>query len=148
MNALNGGWSGTWQGKNPKYNNPGRLTALEGLRKEFGVERIVFEEIGGMDFGAEDIQRVVKGARAARAEVAVLFLGEMPYTELAGNIGDLRLPDNQLELVTQVAATGIQVVGVFIEGRPRTFSQVENNMDAVVMAYLPGDLEPMQLHGC
>ena len=139
LNALNGGWSGTWQGKNPKYNNPGRLTALEGLRKEFGAERIVFEEIGGMDFGAEDIQRVVKGARAARAEVAVLFLGEMPYTELAGNIGDLRLPDNQLELVTQVAATGIQVVGVFIEGRPRTFSQVENNMDAVVMAYLPGD---------
>ena len=31
-----------------------------------------------------------------------------------------------------VAATGTQVVGVFVEGRPRTFSQVEQDMDAVV----------------
>ena len=139
LNALNGGWSGTWQGKNPAYNNPGRLTALEGLREEFGANRIAFESLDDMEFSAEDIRRVVKSIEASRPDVAVLFLGETPYTEIFGNIGDLRLPDNQLDLVRAVTSTGTQVVGVFVEGRPRTFSQVEGDMEAVVMAYLPGD---------
>ena len=139
LNALNGGWSGTWQGKNPAYNNPGRLTALEGLREEFGSGRIEYEALENMDFSAEDIRRVVRAVKLSSPDVAVLCLGEMPYTEVVGNIGDLRLPDNQLELVRQVAATGTPVVGVFIEGRPRTFSQVEGDLEAAVMAYLPGD---------
>lgn len=139
VNALNGGWSGTWQGTDPAYNNPSRLTAVEGLREEFGASRIRFEELESMDFDAADIRRVSNAAHASGADVAVLFLGEMPYTEFVGNVGDLRLPDNQLELVREVAATGTQVVAVFIEGRPRTFSQVEEDLDAVVMAYLPGD---------
>ena len=82
---------------------------------------------------------MVYAIEGSNPEVAVLFLGEMPYTEIFGNIGDLRLPDNQLDLVRAVAATGTQVVGVFVEGRPRTFSQVEQDMEAVVMAYLPGE---------
>jgi len=139
LNALNGGWSGTWQGKNPLYNNPGRLTAVEGLREEFGLERVVFEELTSMEFTDADVRRVVKSVQRSQPEVAILFLGEMPYTEVAGNIGDLRLPDNQLALVRAVAETGTQIVGVFVEGRPRTFSQVEGELDAVVMAYLPGD---------
>ena len=139
LNALNGGWSGTWQGKNPAYNNPGRLTALEGLREEFGSGRIEYEALENMDFSAEDIRRVVRAVKLSSPDVAVLCLGEMPYTEVVGNIGDLRLPDNQLKLVREVAATGTPVVGVFIEGRPRTFSQVEGDLEAAVMAYLPGD---------
>lgn len=139
LNALNGGWSGTWQGTDPAYNNPGRLTAVEGLREEFGAGRIRFEALEHMDFDDIDIRRVVKAVKDARPQVALLFLGEMPYTELVGNIGDLRLPDNQLSLVEEVAATGTQVVGVFVEGRPRTYSQVEDHMEAAVMAYLPGD---------
>ncbi len=139
LNALNGGWSGTWQGTDPAFNNPGRLTALEGLRNEFGADRITFEELASMTFTDADIRRVADAIRRTQPEVAVLFLGEMPYTELVGNIGDLRLPDNQLDLVREVSATGTQVVAVFVEGRPRTFSQVEGELDAVVMAYLPGD---------
>lgn len=139
LNALNGGWSGTWQGTDPTYNNPGHLTAVEGMREEFGANRIAFESLDDMAFDAQDIQRVVKAVKTSRPQVAVLFLGEMPYTELVGNIGDLRLPDNQLDLVREVAATGTQVVAVFIEGRPRTFSQVEEELEAAVMAYLPGE---------
>ena len=139
LNALNGGWSGTWQGRNPRYNNPGRLTALEAVREEFGAARVTFEELKSMDFGDDDIRRVSNAVRRAQPEAAVLFLGEMPYTEFMGNIGDLRLPDNQLELVRAVRATGTPVVAVFVEGRPRTFSQVEADLDGVLMAYLPGD---------
>lgn len=139
LNALNGGWTGTWQGSDPTYNTPGRKTAVEGLREEFGADRVVFEELPNMDFDAVDIRRVVEAIQSERPEVAVLFLGEMPYTEFVGNLGDLRLADNQMQLVREVAATETQVVGVFVEGRPRTFSEVEGDMDAVVMAYLPGD---------
>jgi beta-glucosidase len=63
----------------------------------------------------------------------------MPYTEIVGNINDLSLFANQKELVRAVHATGTPIVAVFIEGRPRTFNDVEPFMDAVVMAYLPGD---------
>jgi beta-glucosidase len=139
LNALNGGWTGTWQGSDPTYNTPGRKTAVEGLREEFGADRVVFEALPNMDFDAVDIHRVVEAIESERPQTAVLFLGEMPYTEFVGNLGDLRLPDNQMQLVREVAATGTQVVGVFVEGRPRTFSDVEGDMEAVVMAYLPGD---------
>lgn len=139
LNALNGGWTGTWQGSDPTYNTPGRKTAVEALREEFGADRVVFEGLPNMDFDAVDIHRVVEAIQSERPQVAVLFLGEMPYTEFVGNLGDLRLPDNQMQLVREVAATGTQVVGVFVEGRPRTFSEVEGDMEAVVMAYLPGD---------
>ena len=139
LNALNGGWSGTWQGKNPKYNNPGRKTAVEAMRDEFGVHRIQFEELESIEFTEQDIRRVSSAVRRSRPDVAVLFLGEMPYTEFMGNIGDLRLADNQLDLVRAVRATGTPVVAVFVEGRPRTFSQVESDLDGVVMAYLAGD---------
>ena len=83
---------------------------MEGLREEFGASRIAFEALDDMEFGAEDIQRVIQAMEGSNPEVAVLFLGEMPYTEIFGNIGDLRLPDNQLDLVRAVAATGTQVV--------------------------------------
>ena len=92
-----------------------------------------------MDFTQQDIRRVSSAVRRSRPDVAVLFLGEMPYTEFMGNIGDLRLADNQLDLVRAVRATGTPVVAVFVEGRPRTFSQVEPDLDGVVMAYLAGD---------
>jgi beta-glucosidase len=139
LNALNGGWSGTWQGTDTLYNNPGRLTAVEAMQAQFGASRIDFNGVSGMEFSAREIRDVAQRIKRTRPQVAVLFLGEMPYTEVVGNIGDLRLPDNQLDLVRAVAQTGVPVVGVFIEGRPRTFSQVEPLMDAVVMAYLPGE---------
>ena len=44
-----------------------------------------------------------------------------------------------MKLVREVRATGTSVVAVFVEGRPRTFSQVEADLDGVLMAYLPGD---------
>jgi beta-glucosidase len=63
----------------------------------------------------------------------------MPYTEFVGNIDDLDLADNQQELVRAIRATGTPIVAVFIEGRPRTFNDIEPLLDGAVMAYLPGD---------
>lgn len=138
LNALNGGWTWTWQGTDPSMNTPGAPTALQAMQEEFGRERIVARELE-MDFGADDIARVVRQIKGNRPDVAVVFLGEMPYTELVGNIDDLDLADNQQDLVEAIHGTGTPVVAVFIEGRPRTFNDIEPMLDAAVMAYLPGD---------
>ncbi|MGB1074952.1 MAG: beta-glucosidase [Flavobacteriales bacterium] len=138
LNALNGGWTWTWQGTDSSLNTPDAPTALQAMEVEFGRDRIVASELE-MNFGAEDIARVVRKIKGNRPDVAVVFLGEMPYTEFVGNIDDLDLADNQQDLVEAIHGTGTPVVAVFIEGRPRTFNDIEPMLDAAVMAYLPGD---------
>jgi beta-glucosidase len=138
LNALNGGWTGTWQGNNPLYNTPGRPHLAEAMAGHFGADRIVDAPLT-MDFDSEDIYRIVRSIKTARPACVVLGLGEMPYTEFVGNDEDLSLFSNQKELVRTIHALNVPIVGVFIEGRPRTFADIEPLMDAVVMAYLPGD---------
>jgi beta-glucosidase len=111
---------------------------VEALEARFGSKRIVREDVS-MAFTDEDVKRIVRSIQVNKPAYAVLGLGEMPYTEIVGNINDLSLFANQKELVRAVHATGTPIVAVFIEGRPRTFNDVEPFMDAVVMAYLPGD---------
>lgn len=138
LNALNGGWSGTWQGRDPAYNTPGRPTAVESMTEVFGADRIDFHEVG-MNLTSSDIDRIAGHVSQTRPQCAVVFLGEMPYTESPGNIEDLELFDNQQELVRALKASGTPVIGVYLGGRPRTFSDTESMLDAFVMAYLPGD---------
>lgn len=137
QNALNGGWSGTWQGTNPAFNNPGRLTPYEAL--SHNLEQVEFVELESMDFSSAEIKNVVSNIKSSNPETVILFLGEMPYTEVVGNIDDLTLQENQIELVKAVKSTGVKTVGVFIEGRPRSFDKIEPLLDGVVMAYLPGE---------
>ena len=138
LNALNGGWTGTWQGTDPRFNTPGRPHFAAAMKGHFGADRIVDAPLS-MDFDANDIDRVVRAVQAARPACVVLGLGEMPYTEFVGNDEDLSLFTNQKELVRAIHALKVPIIGVFIEGRPRTFNDIEPLMDAVVMAYLPGD---------
>ncbi len=133
---LNGGWTGTWQGADTAYVSTSARTAWEALSAKF--PGAVHAPIG---FGATaaDIDAAAGACRRARPDVAVLFLGEQTYTEKPGDIEDLSLEPAQQELIRAVAATGVPVVAVFLAGRPRTFDAVEPLLDAVVMAYLPGD---------
>lgn len=138
LNALNGGWTGTWQGDDPAYNTPGRPTAVEAMAEVFGEDRIDFQHVE-MDFSSEDIERIAAHVALTQPQCAVVFLGEMPYTEFKGNIEDLALFENQQLLAQALKATGTQVIGVYIGGRPRTMADTDAILDAFVMAYLPGD---------
>ena len=138
LNALNGGWTGTWQGTDARFNTPGRPHLAEAMAEHFGSNRIADSPLT-MDFGSDDIDKITRAIRATRPACVVLALGEMPYTEFVGNDEDLSLFSNQKELVRAVHALNVPIIGVFIEGRPRTFADIEPLMDAVVMAYLPGD---------
>lgn len=138
LNALNGGWTGTWQGTDTTFNTPGRPNLVEAMQQRLGSDRIVDMRLR-MDFDETEVTAVVRHIQRVRPDYVVLALGEMPYTELPGNDEDLSLYANQKALVRAVHAAGFPVVGVFIEGRPRTFNDVEPMMDGIVMAYLPGD---------
>ena len=138
LNALNGGWTGTWQGDDPAFNTEGRPTLVEAMEMRFEANRIQHIELE-MEFTENEVQQVVRSIERQRPAHVVLGLGEMPYTEFVGNTEDIDLFENQKELVRAVHATGVPVIGVFIEGRPRVFDDIEPFLDAVVMAYLPGD---------
>lgn len=138
LNALNGGWTGTWQGRDTTYNTPGRPTAVEAMREVFGEDRIAFAGVD-MDFTDADIADITRNLNPSTTQCAVVFLGEMPYTEGKGSVEDIELFDNQQNLVKALHAKGIPVIGVYAGGRPRTFSDMEPMLDAFVMAYLPGD---------
>ena len=136
--ALNGGWSGTWQGDDPKYSNSERPNAAEALIQKFGQDNVINFPLD-MDFDESDIEKIVLETKLQKPDYAILFLGEMPYTETPGNIEDLALFQNQKDLATALKSIGIKIIYVFIEGRPRTFNDIESMADGILMAYLPGD---------
>lgn len=134
--ALNGGWGRTWQGTDMKWHNSEKRTILTALEDKLGKSKVNYVEGTSYD---ENIN-ISKAATAAKSsDVAIVCLGEFPYTEKPGDIDDLDLPDVQMELVKAVAKSGKPVILIFVEGRPRVFNGVEGLSSAVIQSYLPGD---------
>jgi beta-glucosidase len=69
----------------------------------------------------------------------VACIGEWSYAETPGNIGDITLPDAQLDLVHALEATGKPVILVVTEGRPRIIRSVVDDARGILMAYNPGN---------
>ena len=136
--ALNGGWTGTWQGTDSAYDTPGALTALEALKKQWQAPVNHFPL--DMEFTDADIERAVADLkRNSHVQAAVVFIGEMPYTEIMGNDEEVALAANQTALIEALAATGKPVIGVYLGGRPRRIEPAEAVLTGFVMAYLPGN---------
>lgn len=144
MRTLGGGWNYTWQGHladkpqfTAQYN-----TIYEALSAKFKrVEYLpVLEYDPAGDFQAEIKKDYSAAVRAARnADVIVAAIGENSYCETVGNINDLTLSSNQIELVKALATTGKPIVLILNEGRPRIIREIEPLADAVVSVLLPGN---------
>ena len=126
LNVLNGGWTGTWQGADPKYDTPGKLTVLAALKAQ-SKGKVTY---------AQDKDAV---NAAASADVIVACLGEGPYTEKPGDLDDLNLDPEQIALVKSLKETGKPIVLVMLEGRPRVIREIVEDVDAVMVGFLPGD---------
>ncbi len=136
MVCLNGGWSRSWLGNDADQFDSDKFTILESIQNKIGEKNVSWAE--GTTFDSlTDINKAVQLARSV--DYVVLCLGEMSYAESPGCIGDMYLPDAQAQLANQLAATGTPVILVLTEGRPRLISKFAENLDAVVMAYLPGN---------
>lgn len=136
LTALNGGWSRTWQGSDPQYDTEGKATILEAIQNTLGSSQVTHVEGSGFN----ETVNIEQAARAAqKSDVAVICVGEAPYTEKPGDLNDLWLPMAQRELVKQIAETGTPVVLVLVEGRPRVINDIVPLSESVLMGYLPGD---------
>ncbi|HSV87675.1 MAG TPA: glycoside hydrolase family 3 N-terminal domain-containing protein [Bacteroidales bacterium] len=136
MATLNGGWTYTWMGLETDRFADHKMTILEAITEKAGKNNVMWAQ--GATFNElTDVKRAVQ--LAATADYIVLCLGEMPYAETPGNIGDLHLPEAQATLALSLAATGKPVILVLTQGRPRIISKFADQMDAIIMAYLPGN---------
>ena len=136
LNYLNGGWTHTWQGNDPQWNTPNKLTIAEALMAKIGKEKITYLEGSGIK-KAIDIEKAAQAAKGKKA--AIVCIGEATYTEVVGNLEDLNLPQAQNDLVKAIAATGTPIIVVVVAGRPRIITASDQLATATLLAYLPGN---------
>ena len=144
MRTLNGGWSYSWQGEKVEEFAKAYRTIFKALQNKFGKENVVYE--AGVTYkmdgkydeeNAPQIQKAVSAA--AKVDYIVLCLGENSYCETPGNLEELSLSDNQINLALALQKTGKPVILILNEGRPRLIRKIEPNSKAIVQIYLPGN---------
>lgn len=126
LNALNGGWTRTWQGDDASLNTPGKFGVFGQLQQEGVAVELWAGNANGLS------------SKAKGKDAVVLVVGEKPYTETPGDIESLDLPKDQLDLIEAAGELNTPVILIVVEGRPRTFS-LPDQVDAVMLAMLPGD---------
>ncbi len=141
---LNGAWTHTWQGLDTSHNTAGCHTIYEAFENEIGAENCSFVE--GAKLYMQDDYEACKltnvddfKSEAAKNDVIVLCLGELPSTEKPGDIRSLDLPKAQMELAQMAYETGKPVILVLVEARPRTLHDIVDGATAIIQTYLPGD---------
>ena len=144
VRALNGGWSYTWQGMGGDFVK-GFNTIYTALRNRFGAANVTYvpgleyDERNNMWQNEVNVNIPAAVAAARNADVIVACIGENSYCETPGNIEDITLSANQLELVKQLATTGKPIVLILNEGRPRVIKDIEALASAVVDIMLPSN---------
>lgn len=144
MRCLNGGWSYTWQGHLADRFAGEYNTIYEALGNEFGKDNVLLEQgvtyVSEGNYYEENAPEIEKAVAAAgNVDVIVACIGENSYCETPGNLSDLRLSENQRNLVKALAGTGKPIVLILNEGRPRIISDIEPLADAVIDILLPGN---------
>ena len=144
MRTLNGGWSYTWQGANQERYTGQYNTIYEALVNKFGATNVTLVEGVSYDWGADwqaekDIQIEKAVAAAADADYIIACVGENTYAETTGNIADITLSRNQLNLVKALEAIGKPVILVLNEGRGRIIYDIVKGAKAIVHTMLPGN---------
>ncbi|OGU70157.1 MAG: beta-glucosidase [Ignavibacteria bacterium RBG_16_34_14] len=135
LSVMNGGWTITWQGNEESLYPKEKNTLLEAIQEKIGAGSVTYVE--GTSFNKEiDVEKAVNASKDCDA--VILCLGEVAYCESPGNINDLTLDEAQLKLAENIIDTGIPVVLVMLEGRPRVISSIADKVNAVLVAFLPG----------
>lgn len=122
-----GGWTIRWQGVDTTYS--GATTILDGIEKMAG-ETVVYDPDG-------------TGSHLD-AEVAIVVVGEMPYAEFFGDIGDersncsLTLKEQHQKYIRAYAGKVPKTIVILLSGRPLVVTEEINQSDAFVAAWLPG----------
>ena len=118
--------------------SPTRTPLME-FRKALGDARVIYAQ-GLKNSRDESRQNFPAALEAARgADVVILFLGEGEDMSWRGQFaGIFKLTRAQEELATEVAGVGKPIIAVIMAGRPLTFHDTAQKMDAVLWAWHPG----------
>jgi len=122
-----GGWTIAWQGVNESYK--GATTILDGI-KAIAKGEVIYDEYGEENH--------------SDAAVIIVVVGETPYAEFFGDIGDgtgkyqLTLSEAHQKYITKYADKGPKVIVVLISGRPLVVTNQIEQSDAFIAAWLPG----------
>lgn len=135
LNIQNGAWTHTWQGVDTAYNTKKTKTFYEAI-KENSTGNVIYSLGSELDKKANLNETI---AKAKKSEVIVICLGEIPCTEIPGNIKDLNLPDAQVELVKELSKLNKPIVFALSFNRPRIINSIVNDANAILHTYLSGD---------
>jgi len=127
---LCGGWTMLWQGASEE-----QLTGGDTILDSISSKVSKGTKIQFIDNYTEK-EKIIEAARAS--QVCIFVAGEEPYAEWFGDSKDLRLPDEQVEMLELLHKTNIPIVTVLISGRPLLISQIVENTNALLWSCLPG----------
>ncbi len=122
-----GGWTLRWQGVQKSYK--GSTTLLQGIQNT-AKGTVLYDEKAT--------------EKHSDADVAIVVVGETPYAEFFGDIGDgsgtyqLTLTEEHQNYIDTYKKLGVKVVTVLISGRPLVVTEEISKSDAFVAAWLPG----------
>lgn len=120
MDSICGGWTSSQEGQ----------TVFQALKSLAGEGAEVFYE-------GEDVERITQ--LAGECDVAIVAIGEVSYQHNPPwGYDTLEITKTQQEVLEAVKASGIPMVTVVIGGRPYILSWCDENSDAILMAYYPG----------
>lgn len=117
-----GGWTITWQGTTGDI-QPG-TTILEGIQATASPDaEVIYDPAGQFD---------------GMADVAIVVVGEFPYTEGVGDRANLGLAQKDIATIQNVRAHSEKLVVVILSGRPLIITEQLSEADSWVAAWLPG----------
>jgi beta-glucosidase len=123
------------------------VTVLDGIRNKLGKD-VKISYVKGCNVKGDELNEIDKAVKSAgNAEIAALVLGENEWqrenklgTDGEGyDVATLELTGKQKELVQKVVATGTPTVVILINGRPLAIPWIDENVPAIVEAWIPGE---------
>ena len=115
-----GGWTVSWLGSRGAVTEGSTL--LQGLRQHITTS-IEYEKDGNFH---------------QQADIGIVVVAESPYAEGVGDREDLLLPENDKKLIRQMRNHCKKVVLIIYSGRPLVITDIVEDCDAIVAAWLPG----------
>jgi len=122
-----GGWTIWWQGTHENYK--GATTILEGIQsKSKGL--VVYDKNGT--------------GKYTDADVAIVVVGEEPYAEMFGDIGDghgthkLNLSEAHQKYISTYTEMGVKTIVILVSGRPLVVTDEIDKSNVFIAAWLPG----------
>jgi beta-glucosidase len=136
ITCLNGAWSYSWQGTDAKWYPDSSAYIYNAIKAKVGAGNAIY--MRGTKFDKRDYDTDKAAELAKTVDYVVVCIGEDAYAESPGVIDNLDLPEVQQKLVKALVAAGKPVIIVLTEGRPRIIRDIEPDVKAIVMAYVPG----------